>query len=137
MPQDLFSKNTKAAAPLADRMRPETLDEFAGQQHLIAPGKLLRSALEGDQVPSMIFWGPPGCGKTTLARIVANTTQSVFVQMSAVSAGVKELREVVRVAQDTSSSTPAGRFCLLTKFTAGANRSKTDYCPILKTAPLP
>lgn len=102
MPQDLFSKNVRAAAPLADRMRPEILDEFAGQQHLIAPGKLLRSALEGDQVPSMIFWGPPGCGKTTLARIIANTTQSVFVQMSAVSAGVKELREVVRVAQDTT-----------------------------------
>ncbi len=87
-------------APLADRMRPKTLDEFFGQKEIIGPNKLLRQLIEKDEVPSMIFWGPPGCGKTTLAAIIANLTHSKFIQMSAVTTGVKELREVIREAQE-------------------------------------
>jgi len=98
----LFSKNIKKGAPLADRMRPEILEAFMGQEHLVGQEKMLRQALEGDRVPSMIFWGPPGCGKTTLARIVANITKSEFIQFSAVTSGVKELREVIKKAKNNA-----------------------------------
>jgi putative ATPase len=84
--------------PLAARMRPRTLDEFVGQQDLLGPGHALRAAIERDAVPSMILWGPPGSGKTTLAQIVAQTTGAYFEGMSAVSAGVADLRRVVRDA---------------------------------------
>jgi putative ATPase len=84
-----------AALPLAARMRPRTLDEFAGQEHLVGPGRALRCAIEGDRVPSMILWGPPGTGKTTLAEIIACATSSHFAALSAVSAGVADLRAVV------------------------------------------
>jgi putative ATPase len=85
-------------APLAARMRPRTLDEFVGQAPLLGPGRALRLAIERDAVPSMVLWGPPGSGKTTLARIVANSTGAHFESMSAVSAGVADLRRVVREA---------------------------------------
>ncbi len=81
--------------PLADRMRPETLDDLVGQEHITAPGTLLRSALEKGTLFSMILWGPPGCGKTTLARIVSKMTGAVYVQLSAVLSGVRDIREVV------------------------------------------
>jgi putative ATPase len=84
-----------AALPLAARMRPRTLDEFAGQEHLVGPGRALRRAIENDRVPSMILWGPPGTGKTTLAEIIACATSSHFAALSAVSAGVADLRAVV------------------------------------------
>jgi putative ATPase len=87
-------------APLAARMRPRTLDEFVGQEHLVGEGRLLRQAIEADEVPSMVLWGPPGCGKTTLARIVAGLTRSHFEPMSAVAAGVADLRRVVDEARD-------------------------------------
>jgi putative ATPase len=96
---DLFDKNLNKNAPLADRMRPKNLDGFVGQTKLIGKGTVLRQAIENDQVPSMIFWGPPGSGKTTLARIIAEMTQSVFVSFSAISSGVKQLREIVSDAQ--------------------------------------
>ncbi len=88
-----------APAPLAARMRPRTLDEFVGQAHLVGPGRALRRAIENDTVPSMILWGPPGTGKTTLAEIVAKATGAEFVALSAVSAGVADLRAVVADAQ--------------------------------------
>jgi putative ATPase len=85
--------------PLADRMRPRTLDEFFGQRHLIGSGKPLRSAIENDQLHSMVLWGPPGTGKTTLARLIANNAGAEFVALSAVLAGVKDVRATVEIAQ--------------------------------------
>ena len=84
--------------PLAARMRPQTLDEFAGQSHLIAPGKILRRIIDSDNIPSMIFWGPPGSGKTTLAGIIARKTNAEFITFSAVTGGIKEIREVMKQA---------------------------------------
>lgn len=101
---DLFDHqrqaDTSARAPLADRMRPRTLDEFAGQAHIIGPGRLLRRAIEADQLSSLIFYGPPGTGKTTLARIIANTTEAHFAALNAVLAGVKDIRAAVEEAQE-------------------------------------
>jgi putative ATPase len=87
------------AAPLAARMRPSNLGEYVGQQHIIGPGRVLRKALEAGRLPSMILWGPPGSGKTTLANVIANTTNSVFAAVSAVSAGVADLRRIVDEAR--------------------------------------
>ena len=87
-------------APLAARMRPRTLDEFVGQEHIVGPGRLLRRAIQADQLSSLIFYGPPGTGKTTLARIIANTTQAHFIAINAVLAGVKDIRESIAAAQD-------------------------------------
>ena len=89
-----------AAAPLASRLRPLTLDEYVGQRHLIGPGQVLRRLIERDQVSSMIFWGPPGVGKTTLARIIAHHTRAAFVEFSAVTSGIKEVREVMARAEE-------------------------------------
>jgi putative ATPase len=86
-------------APLADRMRPRTLDEVVGQEHLIGPGKVLRNIIESGQIPSLIFWGPPGSGKTTLARVIANTVQANFLEFSAVVSGIKEIKEVIKEAE--------------------------------------
>ena len=86
--------------PLADRLRPKNLDEFFGQQHLIGRGKLLRRLIESDQISSMIFWGPPGVGKTTLAGIIASSTKSEFINFSAVTSGIKEIRGVMTQAEE-------------------------------------
>lgn len=86
--------------PLADRMRPQTLADFFGQQDLVGEGSYLEKAIRGDQIPSMILWGPPGSGKTTLAAIIANETKSEFIQISAVTSGIKELRKVISQAQE-------------------------------------
>lgn len=85
--------------PLAARMRPRTLDEVIGQEHLLAPGRILRRSIEGDRIPSMILWGPPGSGKTTLAEVIARSTHARFVRLSAVSAGVADLRKVIEDAR--------------------------------------
>ncbi len=101
---DLFdyaaAEQTKRDAPLAARMRPATLDDYVGQQHLLAPGRSLRRAIEADKIGSLILWGPPGSGKTTLARIIAGVTNAHFVAVSAVAAGVADLRKVVKEAQE-------------------------------------
>jgi putative ATPase len=89
----------QASAPLAERVRPRTFDEFVGQEELLAPGKPLREAIERDLLQSIILWGPPGTGKTTLARIIADTTKARFVSFSAVLAGIKEIREVMSEAE--------------------------------------
>ena len=100
---DLFSQAADrdlSNAPLAERVRPRSLAEVVGQEHLLGQGKLLRRAIESDRVPSLVFWGPPGTGKTTLGRVIAETTGCAFESLSAVNAGVKDIREVVQRAKD-------------------------------------
>ncbi len=106
MDMDLFS-NHEASSPvgklLADRMRPQTLDEYLGQESIVGPGKLLRRAIEADQVSSILLYGPPGTGKTTLAHIVSNHTKGDFVRLNAVDASVKDVREVIEQAKQTKA----------------------------------
>ena len=89
-----------AGTPLAERMRPRTLDEIVGQEAILAPGAPLRLAIENDVLQSLLLWGPPGTGKTTLARLIAHLTQASFVPFSAVLSGIKEIRDVMAAAQD-------------------------------------
>ena len=102
--QDLFDhrrdKLIENEQPLAARMRPRTLDEYIGQDHIVGPGRLLRRAIQADQLSSVIFYGPPGTGKTTLARVIANTTSAHFIAINAVLAGVKDIREATEAAQN-------------------------------------
>ena len=102
---DLFVKEERGqagkidrAAPLATRMRPRSLDEFVGQEHILGPGKLLRRAIEADRLPSVILSGPPGTGKTTLAHIIADMTHAEFVRLSGVESNVGEMRRVIAAA---------------------------------------
>ncbi|MGI1657984.1 MAG: replication-associated recombination protein A [Desulfitobacterium sp.] len=99
---DLFSAsfNPHQVAPLAERMRPRSLDEYIGQSEIIGPGKLLRRAIEADRVTSLILYGPPGTGKTSLAQVIANTTAASFVRINAVSSGVKDIREIIQAATE-------------------------------------
>lgn len=96
----LFSEEINRNAPLASRLRPETLDDYIGQQHLVGEGKVLRRMLDKDMISSMIFWGPPGVGKTTLARIIAHRTKASFIDFSAVTSGIKEIKDVMRQAEN-------------------------------------
>ena len=95
-------------APLAARMRPRTLEEFAGQEHLLGPGHMLERAIRADQVPSMVLWGPPGSGTTTLARLIAGLTESHFIALSAVTSGVADLRKAVEEARETRATLDKG-----------------------------
>lgn len=96
----LFSEEINRNAPLASRLRPEKLDDYIGQEHLVGEGKVLRQMLEKDSISSMIFWGPPGVGKTTLARIIANMTRASFIDFSAVTSGIKEIKDVMKQADN-------------------------------------
>jgi putative ATPase len=100
---DLFDATTAkpraSAQPLAERMRPVSLDEFVGQEHLLGPGKLLSGMLSAGKLRSLIFWGPPGSGKTTLARLIAKSANAVSVNFSAVTSGVKDLKKIVQEAE--------------------------------------
>src|SRR6476620_4208734 len=98
--QESRKKNMARVAPLAVRMRPRTLDEFVGQQHFLAPGKLLRRMLEADRLSSVIFYGPPGTGKTTLAQLIASYSKSHFEQVNAAAVGVKEVRAILDAARE-------------------------------------
>ncbi len=95
----LFAQEIEQNAPLASRLRPENLDDYIGQEHLVGKGKILRQMLDTDRITSMIFWGPPGVGKTTLARIIAHRTRAAFIDFSAVTSGIKEIRDVMKQAE--------------------------------------
>src|SRR5919108_3670760 len=97
---DRVSAENAAGTPLAERMRPRTLDEFIGQEKLIGPGRPLRLAIEQDRLQSIILWGPPGTGKTTLARVIARVTRAHFVAFNAVLSGIKEIRAVMTDAEN-------------------------------------
>ena len=99
MRQQSFFEQREYNNPLASRLRPAELDEFVGQRQLLGEGSVLRRMIDSDQVPSMIFWGPPGVGKTTLARIIAGKTKSKFIDFSAVTSGIKEIKEVMAQAE--------------------------------------
>ncbi|MHC1786295.1 MAG: replication-associated recombination protein A [Christensenellales bacterium] len=109
----LFDFNDAKHQPLAERMRPKTLDDFIGQEHIVGKGKLLRRAIEVDQLTSSIFYGPPGCGKTTLAFVIAQLTSAAFVRMNAVTSGVADLREVLRQADDRRKMYAKATYLLL------------------------
>ena len=95
--------------PLAERMRPKTLEDYIGQKHLVGSGAVLRQAIEQGKIPSFILWGPPGVGKTTLATIIANQLDRPFFQLSAINSGVKDIRETIEKAKQTGSSVFAKR----------------------------
>ena len=101
MQQMTLFDNSRVTTPLASRLRPDSLDDFVGQEHLVGKGKILRQLIERDQISSMIFWGPPGVGKTTLASIIAGKTKSEFINFSAVTRGIKEIKEVMNRAEQS------------------------------------
>lgn len=100
MKQESLFQNDVSASPLASRLRPTTLEEYVGQKHILGKGKVLYNLIEKDMISSMIFWGPPGVGKTTLARIIAQKTQSHFINFSAVTSGIKEIKAVMKEAEE-------------------------------------
>src|SRR5690554_1838633 len=110
---DTAHGDARGTTPLAHRMRPETLDELLGQEKLLGPGKPLREAIERGSIGSMVLWGPPGCGKTTLARLLARYTDKEFVVFSAVTEGVPRVREIIREAQQRQALSGRGTilFC--------------------------
>ena len=130
---NLLGDNLKKGAPLADRMRPRTLEEFIGQEHVIGPGKLLRRAIEADKLTSTIFFGPPGTGKTTLAQIIANTTRSHFEKVNAVTTGVKEVREIIARAKSELEMTGTGTYLLLDECHRWSKSQSDSILPALES----
>ena len=123
-------------APLADRLRPRTLDEVVGQDHLLAPGAPLRTLLEADRISSLVLWGPPGTGKTTLARLVAHTTSMAFVPMSAVNAGVKDVRGVIETARRRRAETGRGTILFLDEVHRFSKSQQDALLPAVETGEL-
>jgi replication-associated recombination protein RarA len=121
-------------APLAEADAAATLDEVVGQQHLLGPGKPLRLAFESKTPHSMILWGPPGVGKTTLARLMAEAFDAEFIALSAVFSGVKDIREAVQRAELTLAQTAATPSSSWTRCTASTRRSRTPSCPMSSRA---
>lgn len=133
---DLFSQNLQQqkekSAPLADRMRPRTLDEFIGQEHIVGQGKLLRRAIQTDSLTSSIFFGPPGCGKTTLAAIIAQTTNASFAKLNAVTAGVKDVRAVIEQAEDRLALNGKSTYLLLDECHRWSKSQSDSILPALE-----
>lgn len=129
---DLFEKNAARRAPLAERMRPRTLDEFIGQEHIVGKGKLLRRAIETDTLTSSVFFGPPGCGKTTLASVIANQTGARIERLNAVTAGVKEVRAVISEAEKNLSMYGVATYLLLDECHRWSKTQSDSILPALE-----
>ncbi len=123
---DLFTDRT--APPLAEALRPRTIDEVIGQSHLLGPGKPLRLVFKSGKPHSMILWGPPGVGKTTLARLTAYAFDCEFIALSAVLSGVKDIRAVDRAGRAVPGRAASTRSCSSTKSTASTSRSRMPCC---------
>ncbi|MBD3362188.1 AAA family ATPase [Candidatus Dojkabacteria bacterium] len=129
MQSNLFNRDTSNSVnkPLADKLRPESLDEFIGQEELVGDDGVIRKLIEKDMIPSMIFWGPPGVGKTTLARIIANDTKSKFIQLSAVTSGKKDLQSVIKQAKEISQFNKERKTILFIDEIHRFNKAQQDY----------
>ena len=137
---DLFeyakSKTLDQESPLASRLRPRTLDEVVGQQHIVGKDKLLYRAIKADKLTSVIFYGPPGTGKTTLAKVIANTTSANFTQINATVAGKKDMETVVKQAQDDLGMYGKKRSCLSMRSTVSTRDSRIIFFRLWRTEPL-
>lgn len=132
--KDLFNfEDENIYIPLAEKMRPSSLDDFVGQEDIIGIDSALRKMIENDSITSMIFWGPPGVGKTTLAKIIAQKTNSVFKQLSAVTSGVKDIKELI-VEQILIKQMALKQFFLLMKFIVLIKLNKMPFYLMLKMA---
>lgn len=127
--ESLFNQNSEQNTPLANRVRPTSIDEFVGQQHLLGKDKILREIIMNDQLSSLIFGGPPGVGKTTLAEIIAKQTKSHFITFSAVTSSIRDIRKIMEEAEKNVNMVNE-RFALLMKFIVLTRLSKMHSYPL-------